>query len=112
MDKKQKNLWIIIHMIVFLLPIIICVLLTPYQISYDREYVNTVGVRVFEPTGEGKMTDFTEAKRMEYDSEGTYIRKEWKLKNKEIYYFENILCGVVIGVILQILLIGLFDDDY
>ena len=77
-------------------------MMVPYQISYDEEYVSKVNPRAFQQNQEGKITDFKDATVAEKDAEGDYVRKEWKLKHKELYYFEGLLFGLFIGLVLQI----------
>lgn len=94
-------MWISVQSFLFLLPIIIGLVFVPYNISYDQKYVDNVNIRAFEYE-EGKITDFSEAQVKKQDADGKYIRKEWKLENKELYYFDAILLGSILGFFLQI----------
>lgn len=102
MNKKQyKFLWVTTQVLLFVLPIMIAIALTPYDINYDEEYIFKVNVRAFEGQ-DGKITDFKDAVVANKDAQGDYVKKEWKLKNQEIYYLINILSGVFIGATLQL----------
>jgi len=100
-NKQFKMLWAICQIILFILPIIACLWYVPYDISYDQKYVNSVNQRAFENGDSNKLTDFKEATIAQYDAEGTYIEKEWKLNNQELYIFKAIIAGIIIGATLQ-----------
>ncbi len=103
MDKKQfKFLWLTVQLFLFVVPIVIGFLMVPYDISYDEEYVNNVNKRAFSEINSNSITDMRDAVIAKYDAEGTYLKKEWKLKHKEIYYFEGIGYGILIGLAFQL----------
>ena len=115
MNKKQYlALWIITQSLLFILPIIVLVFTVPYQISYDEMYVEKVIQQAEVYDGSLKATDFTEATRLSYQSEGKYIEKEWKLQNKEIYWYEALGGGFLLGLMFQMfnLFWKLDYDDY
>ena len=102
MNKKQfKILWAITQISLFVLPFVFALILTPYNISYDKEYVSSVNVRAFEIMDNGKITDFREAVIAQEDAIGRYVEKEWKLQHQEIYYFNNLFAALLIGGMLQ-----------
>lgn len=105
MNKKQfKFLWITIQTMLFIIPIIICLVLTPYTISKDEHYMKTINQRMYnkEYKQGDTLTDFTEAKIVELDAQKEYENRVWKLENKEIYYLESLLAGFFIGLMLQL----------
>lgn len=102
MNKKQFTyLWVLVQTFLFLTPIVICLWYVPYDISYDKKYVAEVNRRAFENSGNNKITDFKDAKIAENDAEGKYVKKVWYLENKELYYFQAIIAGILIGALLQ-----------
>ncbi len=104
MNKRQyKFLWKSIQISLFFLPIIISLVLTSYSISWDKHYVNTVIQRALsEGYAPDKMTDFSDKAVAEYDAQGRYEKKVWKLNHQEIYYLEHLLFGIVVGLTFQI----------
>ena len=109
--KQYKFLWATIQIFLFFVPILISIVITPLEISYDKEYNANVPQRIFAENN--KMTDFKEAVVAEYDSQGTYVTKKWLLKNPEVYYYKNIMGGIIVGMILQIgNILWLMEYDY
>ncbi len=99
--KIYITVWIIAQMLLLFIPMIIGVVMTPYEISYDKGYVETVNPRVLD----GGSGDFNIEGAVEdwKDAEGTFYDKEWKLQHQELYYIYNITTGLVIGLAFQIL---------
>lgn len=92
--------WVVVQAFLFVFPILVGLLSVPYEISYDQKYVNEVNIRAFQ--NNLKTTDFKEAMVAENDAEGNYIRKEWKLEHKELYWYQDIMMGIVLGLMFQI----------
>ena len=104
-----KRLWIITQVLLFFLPIFGVIIYTPYEIDYDRGYVQIVTPRVLDQgdSFEGAVEDWK-------DSEGIFYDKDWKLKHIELYWIGNILMGIFIGLMFQIfnLLWMTIKDEY
>lgn len=101
-DDKMKEetfikLWKIVQISLFGLPIILFIVYIPYEISYDEGYINEVIPRVLD-NGEG----FEGAVEDWKDSEGTFYNKKWKLEHKELYFFNNLFNGILVGIFLQV----------
>lgn len=95
-----KKAWIITQVLLFFIPVFVCLIIAPYNISYDKGYVETVNPRVLDGGGgdfniEGAVEDWK-------DTEGAFYYKEWKLQHQELYYIYGILSGIGLGLILQI----------
>jgi len=101
-EKQFKLLWKTVQLSLFFIPMIIMVFVyTPYEISWDKHYIDNVNDRVLSYEGGEKMTDFTEAEIVKYDTQGQYEKKVWRQQNKEIYYLSNLGSGAIIGFFLQ-----------
>lgn len=97
--KEYIYLWTFVQLFLFIIPILVALIYTPYQIERDAMYLENVRNRVFRPTD--KVTDFKDAVVTEYDSKGKYIDIEFKQENKEIYYLINIGVALIFSVVLQ-----------
>ena len=101
--KLIKALRNIVQLMLFIIPIVISLFCVDYYISWDQHYVENVNERVLNNHyGDNSITDFSDSVIAKYDSEGKYEKKVWKLQNKELYYYENFLMGVVLGAFFQI----------
>jgi len=113
MNKKQfMYLWVVVQISLFILPILICGIIVPkYEMSWDKHYIKTVRTRAMEGYANNKLTDFSDAEIAKYDAEGKYEDKVWKLQHKEIYYFEGIGVGFLIGLLCQLFNIFWYGID-
>ena len=105
MKKKTIiKLWTTIQIILFILPIICFLIYTPYNISYDRYYVNEVRTRALNNnySSGNSITDLTSAKIAESDIKGEFSKKVWRLQNQEVYYIDNVFNGFILGLIFQL----------
>jgi len=103
--KKEtyKKLWMTTQALLFIIPIIVSVIFTGYQISWDAHYVDNVNSRaLIEGYSPNKFTDFSDAEVSKADISGTFERKVWKQNNKSVYFILNIVIGVTLGCLLQI----------
>ncbi len=89
--------WKITQITLFILPIIVALIMTPYQIAYDEGYVNEVTPRVLD-----NGTNFEGAVEDWKDTEGAFYDKQFKLEHKELYYLANFGFGLLFGCLLQI----------
>lgn len=115
-EKTFKITWATTQILLFILPILLGVIMTPYDIGWDQHYVDNVNERAFQDIADGKVTDFNEAVVSYQDSKGVYEKKVWHLQNQGYYYwFANIFWGVFIGFVLQLFNLGwgmIWSDHY
>jgi hypothetical protein len=104
MKKKSfYKLWMVVQVLLFILPILISVGCTGYRISWDEHYVENVNQRaLMDGYSINKATDFSDAQVARYDLSGHLEGKVWMLNNKEIYLFQQLGIGVLIGLLFQI----------
>jgi uncharacterized membrane protein (DUF106 family) len=108
-EKTLKPILIAIHIILLVIPIFAAIWWTPYDISYDKHYVETVNKRALsDGYSSDKITDLSEAIVAQYDALGNYEKKVWRLENQEIYYINNIIGFSLIGILIHSLLISFF----
>ena len=103
--KQFKAFRIGTQLFLFVLPIILSFLYVPYKISYDKMYIESVNERALElgyKHGD-ELTDFSETVIARNDAQGTYLKKEWRQQNQEVYYIWAIVFGIFIGMGLQLL---------
>jgi hypothetical protein len=90
--------------IVFLLIIspVLFIWYTPYVISWDRHYVNTVNERALMQgyNSENSIVDLSSIVVANNDIVGRFERKVWKLDNQFIYYREQFFYGVLLSIFL------------
>ncbi len=105
-------MWVLAQSVLLILPIVCFLLYTPYTISKDQHYVNTINYRATGTEQEG----IANAVVLYMDAKKQYEHRVWKLQNKELYYIEGIMIGLVIGLLLQIFNIfwaeGYRDAEY
>jgi len=113
-EKTFKKIWTTTQILLFILPIIILVCLTPYDIGEDKLWSQEVTIRNLEQESEA-LTDFKQAVVAEKDINGDFVKIKYRLQHQELYYFQAILFGVLLGVLLQVLNIvwwAMYDTSY
>jgi hypothetical protein len=98
--RTYIKFWILVQTILLITPIMIGLVMVPYEIEKDKIYLERVGGRSFESND--KLTDFKEAKVAEADLQGKFVQKVWMQENKELYYLYAIGYGFTYGLVFQL----------
>lgn len=122
-QKTFKAIRTGVQLTFLIVPMILCLLYVPYQISQDQHMVDTVNERALNYDGNGTVTDFTDAEIMSSDADLRYEKRAWKLEHKELYTYSALALGIIATALAQIMVgmvfymilpdfLGLnYDDD-
>jgi hypothetical protein len=98
--EEIKHIKLISNLLVvgcFVLWVMLTVVTSSYNMSYDKHYVDNVNARAFESKG-GIEDIYRSGIVAQYDAMGAYEDKVWNLKNPELYFIGyGILYAILFG---------------